>query len=81
VGIAVYGRRVAETATEVRYEVLDDPDGVVDGVLVIDERRPTERWWVEGENASTGLAARIAVRAYRRFQDTGEWPQRAAHQA
>ena len=78
-GVAVYGRKVAETPDEVRYEFRDDPDAAVDGVLVIDKRRPTESWRVEGEHASTGLGRRLAARAYRRFQETGEWPERAAH--
>jgi hypothetical protein len=78
-GIAVYGRKVAETSEEVRYEYADDPDSAVDGVLVIDKRHPTENWHVEGDNASPGLGRRLAARAYRRFQETGEWPERAAH--
>ena len=80
-GVAAYGLKVAEDAVEVRYEVRMTPDGDVDGVLVIDKDNPTERWRVEGAGASRGLAARVAARAYRRFKDTGAWPERAAHQS
>jgi hypothetical protein len=78
-GVAVYAHKVAETPEEVRYEFRGDPDAAAEGTLVIDKRRPTESWRVEGEGASTGLARRVAARAYRRFQETGQWPERAAH--
>ncbi len=80
-GVAAYGFKVAETATEVRYEIREDPDGEPHGVLVIDKAHPTDAWRVEGEHASTGLASRVAAKVRRRHLSTGLWPERAAHQA
>lgn len=79
-GVAAYGMKSGENDAEVRYDVMREPDGAVECVLVIDKTDPTTKWRVEG-SASTVLGSMVAARALERFRQTGSWPERAAQQS
>lgn len=80
-GVLVYADKIDENAAEVRYEVRrDQPDGQVDGVLVIETSGDRNTWHVEGRNASSALAGLVVGRAVRHRGEQGAWPDRVAQQ-
>lgn len=80
-GVLVYADKIDENAAEVRYEVRrDQPDGAVDGVLVIETSGDRSTWHVEGRNASSALAGLVVGRAVRQRGEQGAWPDRVAQQ-
>jgi hypothetical protein len=76
-GFMAYGRKVAETADEVRYafgESEGDPEA---GVLVIPVADP-ESWYVDGREGHPRAAQRVFGKAARLRRQAGEWPEWAS---
>ena len=76
-GFMAYGRRVAETADEVRYAFGTSETDPEAGVLVIPVADP-DSWFVDGREDRPLAARRVLGKALRLHQQAGEWPEWAS---
>ena len=79
-GMAAYARRIAETESEVRYELRHSIDAAPSSVMVIHKSAPAH-FSVVGDSGTETLARAVMAKLLRSVRENDAWPRFVQHVA